>query len=83
MAVSALFPAVFHRNSVPKKFRGIDIHYSAEKSVPFADFHMSRNSPLRGLERNVIPRKNVFFLNHPSLFLCPLMVLKEFSPMLA
>ncbi len=64
MAVFSLFPAVCDRNSVPKKISGIDSSqfsfFVSEKNAPFADFHMSRDSPLRGLERNGIPRKNVF-----------------------
>jgi hypothetical protein len=40
-----------HRNSVPKKFRGIDLERFSlfrGKSAPFTVFRVSRNIPLQG-----------------------------------
>ncbi len=51
----------FQENSDEKTRNGF--RYSAEKSVPFAEFRVSRNRPFRGSEqkeRNGILRKNVF-----------------------
>ncbi len=60
MAVSALFPAVFHRNSVPKKSAESTLqgfHYSAELSAPFAEFCVFCYCPFRGSEWNAVKKK--------------------------